>query len=224
MGFALNHRYNPAVSRVWHLLFNPLDKSDNHMPQFIWHLRLLLDKSVSFDFISLYGVTRLQWFSNELPLPTCTQNKCKQVIYRYMQSQQYAWWRHQMETCSALLVFVRGIHRSPVNSPHKGQWREALVFSLICAWRNIWVNSRDAGELRRYRVHDVTVMWVQLGHNIPVRYVMHGHKISPKGHLQGHVSTFTSELVHLSHAISVRNIIGMFYNYRQSKPGSLTMP
>ena len=29
--------------------------------------------------------------------------------------------------------FVRGIQRSPVNSPHKGQWREALVFSLICA-------------------------------------------------------------------------------------------
>ena len=29
--------------------------------------------------------------------------------------------------------FVRGIHRSPVNSPHKGQWRGALLFSLICA-------------------------------------------------------------------------------------------
>ena len=29
--------------------------------------------------------------------------------------------------------FVRGIHRSPVNSPHKGQWHGALLFSLICA-------------------------------------------------------------------------------------------
>ena len=29
--------------------------------------------------------------------------------------------------------FVRGIRRSPVNSPHKGQWRGALMFSLICA-------------------------------------------------------------------------------------------
>ena len=29
--------------------------------------------------------------------------------------------------------FVRGIHRSPVNSPHKDQWRGALMFSLICA-------------------------------------------------------------------------------------------
>ena len=31
--------------------------------------------------------------------------------------------------------FVGGIHRSPVNSPHKGQWRGALMFSLICAWK-----------------------------------------------------------------------------------------
>ena len=27
----------------------------------------------------------------------------------------------------------------PVNSPHNGQWREALMFSLICAWINGWV-------------------------------------------------------------------------------------
>ena len=55
--------------------------------------------------------------------------------------------------------FVRGIHRSPVNSPHKGQWHGALMFSLICFWINGWVNNREAGDLRRYRAHyDVTVM------------------------------------------------------------------
>ena len=54
---------------------------------------------------------------------------------------------------------MRGIHRSPVNSPHKGQWRGALMFSLICVWINGWVNSREAGDLRRYRAHyDVNVM------------------------------------------------------------------
>ena len=42
--------------------------------------------------------------------------------------------------------FVRGIHRSPVNSPHKGQWRGALMFSLICVWINGWVNNREAGD------------------------------------------------------------------------------
>ena len=58
--------------------------------------------------------------------------------------------------------FVRGIPRSPVNSPHIGQWRGALMFSLICAWINGWVNNREAGDLRRHRAHyDVTVMWCQ---------------------------------------------------------------
>ena len=59
--------------------------------------------------------------------------------------------------------FVRGIHRSPVNSPHKGQWRGALMFSLICVWINAWVNNREAGDLRRYHAHDdVTVMIIAL--------------------------------------------------------------
>ena len=55
--------------------------------------------------------------------------------------------------------FVRRIHRSPVNSPHKGQWCEALMLPLICVWINDWVNNGEAGDLRRYRIHyDVTVM------------------------------------------------------------------
>ena len=54
---------------------------------------------------------------------------------------------------------VGGIHRSPVNSPQKGQWRGALVFYLIWAWTNGSVNNRDAGDLRRHRDHyEVTVM------------------------------------------------------------------
>ena len=55
--------------------------------------------------------------------------------------------------------FVRGIHRSPGNSTHKGHWRGALMFSLICAWPSGWVNNQDAGDLRRHGAHyDVTVM------------------------------------------------------------------
>ena len=42
----------------------------------------------------------------------------------------------------------------------KGQWRGALMFSLICAWTNSWVNTRDNGDLRRHRAHYcVTVMY-----------------------------------------------------------------
>ena len=55
--------------------------------------------------------------------------------------------------------FLRGIHRSPVNYPHKGQWRGALMLALICVWINGWVNNREAGDLRRHRAHyDVIVI------------------------------------------------------------------
>ena len=56
--------------------------------------------------------------------------------------------------------FVRGIHRSQLNSHHKGQWRRALMFYMICALTNSLLNSRDAGDLRRHCTHyDVTIMW-----------------------------------------------------------------
>ena len=59
--------------------------------------------------------------------------------------------------------FVRGIHRSPVNSLHKGQWRGALIFTLMCSRINGWVNNREAGDLRRHRAHyDVTVMIMEI--------------------------------------------------------------
>ena len=55
--------------------------------------------------------------------------------------------------------FARGIHRSPVNSPYKGQRRGALMFSVISVQINGWVNNREAGDLRCIRLHyDVTVM------------------------------------------------------------------
>ena len=59
--------------------------------------------------------------------------------------------------------FVRGIHWSPVNSPHKGQWRGALMFSLICAWIHGRVNNGEAGDLRSHGAYyDVTVMYTDL--------------------------------------------------------------
>ena len=58
-----------------------------------------------------------------------------------------------METFSALLALCAGNSPVPVNSPHKGQWRGALMFSLICARINGWVNNRKAGDLRRHSGH-----------------------------------------------------------------------
>ena len=74
--------------------------------------------------------------------------------------QMVSWWRHQMETFSALLAICAGNSPVPGEFPHKGQWGGALMFSLICVWTNGWVNNRKAGDLRRYRIHyDVIVMY-----------------------------------------------------------------
>ena len=65
-----------------------------------------------------------------------------------------------METFSVLLALCAGNSPVPVNSPHKDQWRGALMFSFIYARINDWVNNREAGDLRRQRGHyDVIVMW-----------------------------------------------------------------
>ena len=73
--------------------------------------------------------------------------------------QNSSWRRHQMETFSALLASVRGIHRSWADCPLKGHWHRALMFSLNCAWTIGRANTRDPGDLRRNRAqYEVTVM------------------------------------------------------------------
>ena len=95
-----------------------------------------------------------------------TQNK--QVDCYNDQQKLRPWWRHQIHFLRYWL-FVRGIHRSPMNSLHKGQWRGALMFFLSSPWCFwcflsspwiiVWVNNHEAGELRRRCVHyDVIVM------------------------------------------------------------------
>ena len=56
--------------------------------------------------------------------------------------------------------FVRGIRRSPVNSPHKDQWRGALMFSFISALINAWVNNREAGDSRLHRDHYAVIVMI----------------------------------------------------------------
>ena len=79
-----------------------------------------------------------------------------------------SWWRHQMDTISALLAICSG--NSPVNSPRKGQWRGALMFSFICVWIKGWVNNREAGDFRRYRSHYDSDLWI---HSFPNSAVLH---------------------------------------------------
>ena len=68
------------------------------------------------------------------------------------------WWRHQMETFSALLALCAGIQRSPVISLTKTSDAE-LWCPLLWAWINGRANNREAGDLWCHRAHyDVTVM------------------------------------------------------------------
>ena len=100
------------------------------------------------------------WFSHPL---------ARSLVHSFQSfSIEMPWWRHEKEALSALLaLFVLGIHRWPVNSPHKGQWRGAVMFSLIYAWTNNWVNNRDVCGFRHHRAHyDVNEMfaWHPLHH------------------------------------------------------------
>ena len=77
----------------------------------------------------------------------------------------WPWWRHQIETFSALLAICAGNSPVPGEFPHNGQWRGALMFTLICVWINGWVNNHEAGDLRRYRVHYDAIVMTLAKHN-----------------------------------------------------------
>ena len=75
------------------------------------------------------------------------------------------WFCYQLKHFPHHWHFVQGIHCPLVNSPHKGQWCGALIFSLIYAWTNSWINNWDAGDLRHHCAHyDVIIMFPSLAY------------------------------------------------------------
>ena len=74
-------------------------------------------------------------------------------------------WKHFLRYWPFVLGIHRSlvnspIHRSPVNSHHKGQWRGALMCSLICPWINDWASNEETGDLRHHPTdYDITVMF-----------------------------------------------------------------
>ena len=61
------------------------------------------------------------------------------VFFLLVAQRRFSWWRHQMETFSAILALCAGTLPVQVDSPHKAQWRGALMVSFICTWINNWV-------------------------------------------------------------------------------------
>ena len=109
-----------------------------------------------------------QWWWEYLPLmKTLCHGSCF-----YSSHDGVSKWKHFPH----FSPLMRGIHRSPVNSPHKDQWHGALMCSLI--WINSWVNSRKAGDLRRHRAHyDVNVMLVLRESKPPVTGRPYPHRV-----------------------------------------------
>ena len=69
-----------------------------------------------------------------------------------------SWWRHQMKTFSALLAFGVGNPPDTGEFPTQKPVTRALMFPMICAWTNGWVNNREAGDLRRHRANDDVIV------------------------------------------------------------------
>ena len=67
---------------------------------------------------------------------------------------------------------VRGIHRSPVDSSRKGQWRGLLKLYLICAWTNGWANNRNADDLWRHCSYfDVSAMYSRAREYVKLKHM-----------------------------------------------------
>ena len=124
----------------------------------IWFRRRWVNKDSKWTF--LRKKTAISMNSMIHPRAKCIQKNCCLWTYFILFSRC-----HDMDTLCVhddvikwkhlprYWPFVREIPRSPVNSPHKGQWRGALMFSLICAWINGWENNREADDLICHDAH-----------------------------------------------------------------------
>ena len=99
----------------------------------------------------LLQIARLSLLINQILLRSMmscaiTHPQCVKKAWEISNHDDVIEWKH----FPRYWPFVRGIHRSPVNSPHKGQWRGTLMFSFICTWINVRESNREAGDLRRH--------------------------------------------------------------------------
>ena len=93
--------------------------------------------------VSRYGVGLCTWRCSYLTSPSTHDGVIK--------------WKH----FPRYWPFVRGIHRSPVSSPHKGQWRGAFMFSL-----KEWLSKQSWGWCSLWRHNNACIMWLRSGWHV----------------------------------------------------------
>ena len=59
-----------------------------------------------------------------------------------------SWWRHDIETRSALLGICEG--NPPVVCFHKGPVMRSFDVSVLLVWKGCWTDSRSVGDFRSY--------------------------------------------------------------------------
>ena len=82
------------------------------------------------------------------------------------------WWRDQTELFPFYRPFVKGIHRSLLDSPHKGRWHGSLMFFFICARKRLirqarcrWCETLIRRSLGRHgNGGRQTTQWVRCDH------------------------------------------------------------
>ena len=73
---------------------------------------------------------------------------------------RYAWWRHQMETSSALLALFEGNPPVTVDSSHKGQWAQLWCFLWSAQSRCRWFETRSRSLWRHSNEHSTSIVTV----------------------------------------------------------------
>ena len=128
-----------------HLSFSVLLWKDGGMWR-IWNFTICYSHLTSYTKVSWWR-HQMKTFSALLALFRGTTGDrwtpltiCYSHLTSYMQR---SWWRHQMETSSALLALCKGNPPVTGGSPHKGQWRGALVFSSICVYSIVYSGSHE---------------------------------------------------------------------------------
>ena len=124
-------------------------------------LYVFIEGSLSVSNCAIYSTGRLIVSMVLLIVTEKADNKCHIVDNKCL-SVDNNFIRHMVTSSNGNIFRVTDHLCGEFTGPHKGQWRGALMFSLICVWINDWVNNREAGDLRGYRArYDVIVMFLK---------------------------------------------------------------
>ena len=114
------------------------------------HVPLFSRQTELTQVLCVLSVTLRDRLMRQIKIETCN------AVFSLQRSESQ---RHQMETLSRYWPFVREFTGHRWIPLTKASDAGALMFSLIRAWPNVWVNNRDTGDLTCHRTHnDVTSM------------------------------------------------------------------